>query len=285
MTAVVGRAWGWVRSWVSKPGTELAPATVIPEEKKPSPNRGLASWIWFGWTRKSDPVSPVEEFWEAPDKIQPMEVKELKAAKQETEVQPRWWNKLLPTYYIYWPKNATSVQNHNRQECDVYGTPPPSPTPPGASPFRLFVSSWKLEILHEHYDICFNFLRHLFDLFVVGFLWTVSTPSKLLLEILGVQGALRLWFHGMAMFLVATVGMAGLLGLIREYLPQFTLVYGIILVLVISVSVKQSVILGGVEEEQQMEEEVEVKVEVKKDTKEHRGVKAVSAKEKLKKMS
>lgn len=289
MTAVVGKAWGWVRSWGGKPRTQShTPTTVIEQEKKPSSGGGWTSWIWFGWSRKSDPNgSPVEEFWEAPDKIQPMEVEELKAGKQETEVQPRWWNKLLPTYYIYWPKNASVVQQRrvNGQECDIYGTPPPSPTPPITSPFRLFVSSWKLEILPEHYDICFNFLRHLFDLFVVGFLWTVSTPCKILLEILGIQGALRLWFHGMAMFFVSTIGMAGLLGLIREFLPQFTLVYGIIQALVISVSVKQSVILGGVEEEQK-EDELKEKADVKKDTKEHKeAVKTVSPKEKLKKIS
>lgn len=290
MTAVVGKAWGWVRSWGGKPTQHPTTPTIITEEKKPSPKGGWTSWIWFGWSRKSDPISsPVEEFWEAPDKIQPLEVEELKAEKQETEVQPRWWNKLLPTYYIYWPKKTSGVQQrraNGMQECDVYGTPPPSPTPPITSPFRLFVSSWKLEILPEHYDICFNFLRHLFDLFAVGFLWTVSTPSKIVLEILGVQGALRLWFHGMAMFLVSTIGMAGLLGLIREYLPQFTLVYGIIQALVISVSVKQSVFLGGVEEEQKKEDELKEKAEVKKDTKEHKeAVKTVSPKEKLKKIS
>lgn len=91
------------------------------------------------------------------------------------------------------------------------------------------------------------------------------------------------------MFLVSTIGMAGLLGLIKEYLPQFTFLYGIIQALVISVSVKQSVFLGGVEEEQLLqkkEEELKEKVEVKKDTKEHKeGVKTVSPKEKLKKIS
>lgn len=292
MTAVVGKAWGWVRSWGGKPSQQPAQATIIAEEKKPCPKGGWTSWIWFGWSRKSDPIgSPVEEFWEAPDKIQPLEVEELKAGKQETEVQPRWWNKLLPTYYIYWPKKESAVlqRRANGQECDIYGTPPPSPTPPITSPFRLFVSSWKLEVLPEHYDICFNFLRHLFDLFTVGFLWTVSTPSKIILEILGIQGALRLWFHGMAMFLVSTIGMAGLLGLIQEYLPQFTFIYGIIQALVISVSVKQSGLDGDTEEEQlqkKKEEELKEKAEVKKDTTEHKaGVKTVSSKEKLKKIS
>ncbi|CAL1583789.1 unnamed protein product [Knipowitschia caucasica] len=287
MTALVRRAWGWVRSWGHKHGTPYAPETVLVEEKKPSPSRGWTSWMW-----KSAESSPVEEFWEAPEKIQPMEVEELKAGKQEAEVQMglRWWNKWLPTSYIHWPKTASSAPvQRKRLDYDIYRTPPPSPPPPISSPFRLFVSSWNLEIASEHYDICFNFLRHLFDLFVVGFLWTISTPSKMVLEILGVQGALRLWFHGMAMFLVATVGMAGLLGLIREYLAQFTLVFGIIQALVISVSVKQSVILGGVEDEhQQQQEEVKEKekAEVKKDTKESRGgIKAMSSKEKLKKIS
>lgn len=282
MTAVVGKAWGWVRSWGSKPQHAQ---TVIAEEIKPSPNKGWTSWIWSGWTRKSDQSSPVEEFWEAPDKIQPMEVEELKAGKQETEVEVRWWNKLLPTYYIYWPQKAGTVKQRkqNGQDGEIYGTPPPSPTPPIASPFRLFVSSWKLEILPEHYDICFNFLRHLFDLFVVGFLWTVSTPTKIILEILGVQGALRLWFHGMALFFVSTVGMAALLMLIREYLAQFALVYGIIQALVISVSVKQSVIFGG-DEEQKEDGVIKDSVDVKKDTiKECKGAKVMSAKEKLKK--
>ncbi|CAF89168.1 unnamed protein product, partial [Tetraodon nigroviridis] len=127
-------------------------------------------------------------------------------------------------------------------ELSDYGTPPPSPTPPAglSSPFRLFTHSLTVEVLPEHHQICFNLLRHLFDLFVVGFLWTVSPPTKLLLEVLGVQGPLRLWLHGMAMFLVSTAGMAGLLWWVQEYLPQFALVYGIVQALVISVSVRRA---------------------------------------------
>lgn len=113
-----------------------------------------------------------------------------------------------------------------------------------------------MEILPEHYDICFNFLRHLFDLFVVGFLWTVSPPTKLILEVFGVQGTLRLWFHGMAMFLVSTVGMAGLLWLIQEYLPQFALIYGIMQAVVISVSMKQSVLFSVNEDKGSPDEEI-----------------------------
>ncbi|KAG7457556.1 hypothetical protein MATL_G00228280 [Megalops atlanticus] len=120
---------------------------------------------------------------------------------------------------------------------------------------RWWSKSWKGEVLPEHYEICFNFLRHLFDLFVVGFLWTVSPPVRVVLDVLGVQGALKLWFHGMALFFVSTVGMGGLLWLVQEYLPQFALAYGIVQALVISVSVHQSVVLGEEEEEKGGEEE------------------------------
>lgn len=48
--------------------------------------------------------------------------------------------------------------------------------------------------------------------------------------------------------------MAGLLWLIQEYLPQFALIYGIIQALVISVSVRQSVILGVEEEKEEKQE-------------------------------
>uniref|UniRef100_A0A8C6TCB0 Uncharacterized protein n=1 Tax=Neogobius melanostomus TaxID=47308 RepID=A0A8C6TCB0_9GOBI len=230
MTAVVGRAWGWVRSW----GASRVLNPILAED-------GCLGYGLGGHVRATRAAAPWRN-----------------SGRPRTRFNPRKWrsSKQGSKRLKLSPDGGISL---NGQECDVYGTPPPSPTPPVASPFRLFVSSWNLEIVPEHYDIGFNFLRHLFDLFVVGFLWTVSTPCKIVLEILGVQGALRLWFHGMAMFIVSTVGMAGLLGLIREYLPQFTLVYGIIQAVVISVSVKQSVILGGVEEEQ--EDELKEKVE------------------------
>ncbi|XP_030003230.1 uncharacterized protein C6orf47 homolog [Sphaeramia orbicularis] len=302
MTAVVGRAWGWVRSWGSwsRPVSEPAPIAVTEEQKQSSSGkggRGWTSWIWGGWTRQSDQNSPVEEFWEAPDKLQPMEIEDLGAGKKETNAKekqvPKWWNKFLPTYYIYWPSKAEPSGLKRRKhggtrdpdldgDYSDYGTPPPSPTPsssPLTSPFRFFADSWQVEILPEHYEICFNFLRHLFDLFVVGFLWTVSSPTKLILEILGVQGALRLWFHGMAMFFVSTVGMAGLFWLIQEYFPQFALVYGIVQAVVISVSVRQSVIFGEDEEEHKDDEGKET--DALSDIKEHKE-KLVSAKEKIK---
>lgn len=302
MTAVVGKAWGWVRSWGGGSSQSEETTTVIAQSQKTSGIslglRGWSSWIWGGRKHQSDQSSPVEEFWEAQEKIQPMEIEDLGAGKQErkanTQQIPRWWNKYLPTTYLSWPVQTEPSRLIRRKrdgrggdvwDRDVdgdysdYGTPPPSPTPPSplTSPFRFFAESWKLEVVPEHYDICFNFLRHLFDLFVVGFLWTVSPPTKLVLEVLGVQGALRLWFHGMAMFFVSTVGMAGLLWLIQEYLPQFALIYGIVQALVISVSVKQSVILG-------MEEEKEETGEEDKDIREVKDIKEklVSAKDKMK---
>ncbi|KAM7372724.1 hypothetical protein PAMP_007626 [Pampus punctatissimus] len=300
MTAVVGKAWGWVCSWSSRTVEEKNPTTVIAQGQKHSGSsggiRGWTSWIWGGWKRQSDQSSPVEEYWEAQEKLQPMEIEDLGAGKREKDANTkqisRWWSKYLPTTYLPWPGRTepSRLGRKKRDVCDHdndgdfsdYGTPPPSPTPPSqlTSPFRLFVQSWKVEILPEHYDICFNFLRHLFDLFVVGFLWTVSPPTKLILEVLGVQGALRLWLHGMAMFFVSTVGMAGLLWLIQEYLPQFALIYGIVQTLVISVSVKQSVILGMEEEKEKKEEEERERWEVK-DSREHKE-KRVSPKDKMK---
>ncbi|XDV34599.1 hypothetical protein PO909_004746 [Leuciscus waleckii] len=186
---------------------------------------------------------------------------------------------MLPSRYFFWPRWSTSTGlrqqkcagwNEGTWDCDEvdgesdYGTPPPSPTPLSQHPsaaFRFFSRSWTGEIVPEHYNICFNFLRHLFDLFVVGFLSTVSPPSKIILDVLGVQGALKLWLHGMAMFLVASVGMAGLLWAVQEYLLQFAFIYGIVQALVISVSVRQNEALAegddgkGDEEVKEGEEE------------------------------
>ncbi|CAL8295708.1 unnamed protein product [Merluccius merluccius] len=264
MTAVIQKVWAWVRPkfsyrlWGRSAESENTTIDSVTNEKRRF--WGLSSLSPWAWTSyQSDQTSVAEEFWEAHEKLQSMEIEELGAGKHElgnAEYAPSWWNNIIPS--SIWPTKTqlSGLKRRKGEEAWVddtelsdYGTPPPSPTPPTStrmwSAIGLFVHSWKGEILPEHYEICFNFLRHLFDLVVVGFLWTVSPPTKLILEVLGVQGALRLWLHGMAMFFVSTVGMAGLLWLIQEYLPQFALIYGIAQALVISVSVKQSVILGG----------------------------------------
>ncbi|KAI4890532.1 hypothetical protein NFI96_003270 [Prochilodus magdalenae] len=292
MTAVVGRVWAWVspgnlyRPW----GTKAKPEKTFPSEGQQKSRWslwGLTSWVWGGKKIQSDQTTPTEEFWEAQETYKPLEIEDLSAAETEKvapPTAPRWWSRMLPSTYFFWPRaakadglrqrklagwNETFERGFDTRDGDLsdYGTPPPSPTPPATkpSPFQVLARTWTGEILPEHYEICFNFLRHLFDLFVVGFLWTVSPPTKFILDVLGVQGGLKLWLHGMAMFLVSSVGMAGLLWLVQEYLPQFALIYGIVQALVISVSLRQSVILGaeddGIdgrnedEEEEQEEEE------------------------------
>ncbi|XP_034015992.1 uncharacterized protein C6orf47 homolog [Thalassophryne amazonica] len=272
MMAVAGQAWWWLRSWSSSTAGAQNTKTAAGHQ-----HSGIfsswTSWIWGVPKDLCDPDSPVEEYWEACEKLQQIDTEDMGAEKET--VKSRWWNKILLRFYIYFP-TKTKSSALQRRKCDPcgdvdgdvsdYGTPPPSPVPSSrlSSPFRLFAHSWNVEILPEHYEICFNFLRHLFDLFVVGFLWTVSPPAKLILEVFGIQGALRLWFHGMAMFFVSTIGMAGLLWLIQEYLPQFALVYGILQALVISVSIRQSVILGVDEEND------EGKKDEMKDKKDHK---------------
>lgn len=229
MAAALGRAWGWLRpcGGGSSPGRDRPPAP-----------RAWSSWGSWLWPARS--TSSGEQYWEAQEKLPPAE----SAGPAEASA----WGNLLPAA-LRWakgPPRAAAREPDADGDLSDYGTPPPSPTPPPqlSSPFRLFTRSLRVEVLPEHHQICFNFLRHLFDLLVVGFLWTVSPPTKLVLEVLGVRGPLCLWLHGMAMFLVSTVGMAGLLWWVQEYLPQFALVYGLVQALVISVSMRGSLVLG-----------------------------------------
>lgn len=285
MTAVVGRVWGWVRPaisyrpWGSKEGPDKTmrdkPVTDEQQARGSWDLGGLTTWVWgAGQKRQTSEQTLIDEYLEASEeKIQSREIEALGARKQEAEGKAehgdsRWWNKVLSSSHLFWPRTADpgglsqkkcvggGWDLDNDGDYSDYGTPPPSPTPSSSSAFRFFALAWNGEIVPEHYEICFNLLRHLFDLLVVGFLWTVSPPAKLVLEVLGVQGGLKLWLHGMAMFFVSTVGMAGLLWLVQEYLPQFALVYGIVQALVISVSIQQSVILGEGDEEV---EDVEVR--------------------------
>ncbi|XP_056598119.1 uncharacterized protein C6orf47 homolog [Triplophysa dalaica] len=283
MTAVVGRVWGWVNptNLYSTWGSKTKPLTTDSQSKSKWGLWGLTSWVWG---REKATNLKTEEFWTKGENIQPLEIEELRAIRPEVEIErvggqssSRWWRWLHPSSYIYWPGWLTSTWLR-KQKCagktegswdfdevdgeSDYGTPPPSPTPLSRKEhaFQFFSRSWKGEVLPEHYEICFNFLRHLFDLFVVGFLTTVSPPSKLILDVLGVQGALKLWLHGMAMFLVASVGMAGLLWVVQEYLPHFALIYGIVQALVISVSARQSEY-----EEKESDEKVDDEVEEEED--------------------
>ncbi|XP_052389688.1 uncharacterized protein LOC127935646 [Carassius gibelio] len=263
MTAVVGRVWGWVSpanlysSWGNHAKPEK-PATTEIQTRSRWGLWGLTALVWRGKNTKEDQKTITDEFWEAEETIKPLDIEDLRAdveiEKAAAQSPSHWWRRMLSSRYFFWPRWSAST-TLRQQKCagwsdgtwdgdevdgqSEYGTPPPSPTPQ-KSAFQFFSRSWKGEIMPEHYDICFNFLRHFFDLFVVGFLTTVSPPTKFTLDVLGVQGALKLWLHGMAMFLVSTVGMAGLLWVVQEYLLLFALVYGIVQALVISVSVHQS---------------------------------------------
>ncbi|XP_043073317.1 uncharacterized protein C6orf47 homolog [Puntigrus tetrazona] len=266
MSAVVGRVWGWVSpanlysSWGSKTKPEKPPTSEIQARSRWG-LWGLSGWVWRGEKTKTDQKTIAEDFREAEETIEPLNVEELRADVEREKAaghsSSRWWSRMLPSRYFFWPRWSSSSSSPallqrkcagwsegtwDSDEVDGqsdYGTPPPSPTPP-KSAFQFFSRSWTGQIVPEHYDICFNFLRHLFDLFVVGFLTTVSPPTKFVLDVLGVQGALKLWLHGMAMFLVSSVGMAGLLWVVQEYLLVFALIYGVVQALVISVSVRQS---------------------------------------------
>ncbi|XP_069491185.1 uncharacterized protein C6orf47 homolog [Ambystoma mexicanum] len=90
----------------------------------------------------------------------------------------------------------------------------------------------------EHYQICFNFIRHLVDLSVISFLWLSSPVFRLCLDILGLRGLVKLWLHGMAMFLVASYGLHVVFWLVQEYLLQFAFLFGLLQVLVLSVSIQ-----------------------------------------------
>ncbi|KAL2080366.1 hypothetical protein ACEWY4_024159 [Coilia grayii] len=318
MTSVAQRVWGWVRPtlsyrpWGGKGGSEEC---VMDDSSQRTSGGwgGMVSWVWGAPKEKTYHKALTEEYWEAAEeRIQHREVEDLKAGTLESDSRPpiisstsRWWHSMLPSAYLPWPRLAYSDGLRQRKvagwgegvmwdtdktdgDMSDYDTPPPSPTPfqKASSSFRVFSRSWKGEILPEHFDISFNFLRHLFDLCVVGLLWAVSLPARVVLDVLGVQGALKLWLHGMAMFFVSTVGMAALLWVIQEFLPQFALVYGIVQGLVISVSVRQSIISGGGEEQteeqrgQQQEEEQQEQEEVEERSEEK--LKAETREQKLK---
>ncbi|XP_058023682.1 uncharacterized protein C6orf47 homolog [Ahaetulla prasina] len=90
----------------------------------------------------------------------------------------------------------------------------------------------------EHFQICFNFTRHLFDLCVVTLLCASSPAFRLVMDILGFGGPLKVWLHGLACFLVSAYGMYLVLWLVQEYLLQFACLYGFLQTLVLWVSIR-----------------------------------------------
>ncbi|XP_041069364.1 uncharacterized protein C6orf47 homolog [Carcharodon carcharias] len=95
------------------------------------------------------------------------------------------------------------------------------------------------EVPPEHFEISFNFVRHLFDMTVVGFLCLASPVFRVVLDVLGLRGLLKLWLHGMALFLVASYGMVLVLWLLQAYIVQLALLFGAMQLMVLGVSLRQ----------------------------------------------
>ncbi|XP_053329138.1 uncharacterized protein C6orf47 homolog [Spea bombifrons] len=94
------------------------------------------------------------------------------------------------------------------------------------------------EINAQHYQICVNLVHHLIDICVLGCLWLFSPVFRVTLDVFGIQGAIKLWIHGLAVFLTTVYGMYLLLWLAQEYLFQLASLYGILQTLVLIVSLK-----------------------------------------------
>ncbi|XP_060706771.1 uncharacterized protein C6orf47 homolog [Hemiscyllium ocellatum] len=109
----------------------------------------------------------------------------------------------------------------------------------------------------EPLDIGFNLVRHLFDAAVVSLLLLASPLARAALDALGLRGLLRLWLHGLALFLAAWCGLALAAWLLRAYLAQLCLLFGAVQLLVLGVSLRRQQHRqpgpgdGGLEEEEE----------------------------------
>ncbi|KAM8954261.1 uncharacterized protein C6orf47 homolog [Pelodytes ibericus] len=109
----------------------------------------------------------------------------------------------------------------------------------------------------EHFQICINLVHHLIDICILGCLWLFSPVFRVTLDVFGIQGAIKLWIHGLAIFLATTYGMYLLLWLAQEYLFQLASLYGILQTLVLMVSLKAEREEEMAREEAGQEDEVE----------------------------
>ncbi|XP_061475405.1 uncharacterized protein C6orf47 homolog [Rhineura floridana] len=161
-------------------------------------------------------------------------LKEELEEPQECMVPPkvRWWSGHQLLEAIGWGQSSAAGEHSL-----LSGIPQPlSPPKPSVE-------------LPEHFQICFNFTRHLFDLCVVTLLCASSPAFRLALDILGFGGPLKVWIHGVACFLVTAYGMYLALWLVQEYLVQFACLYGFLQTLVLCVSIQ-----AGASEPQEVEQ-------------------------------
>ncbi|MEE6520256.1 hypothetical protein FKM82_018095 [Ascaphus truei] len=129
----------------------------------------------------------------------------------------------------------------------TFPTIPLPPLPP-LPPLRSLLS-WKGEspttssapsnIDAQHFQICFNLVRHIFDVCTLLCLWLCSPIFRVALDVFGLQGAVKLWIHGLAVFVATTYGVYLLLWLAQEYLLQLVALYGILQTLVLAISLKR----------------------------------------------
>ncbi|XP_040261375.1 uncharacterized protein LOC120977480 [Bufo bufo] len=132
---------------------------------------------------------------------------------------------------------------------------------PSLPSFQLFLPSLKRgkdvkttsesHIDFEHFQICINLVHHIIDICTCGCLWLFSPVFRVTLDIFGFQGALKLWIHGIAIFLATTYGMYLILWLAQEYIFQLASFYGILqtFVLIVSLKAEQESGKGQQEEE------------------------------------
>nr|XP_028575741.1 uncharacterized protein C6orf47 homolog [Podarcis muralis] len=148
---------------------------------------------------------------------------ELQGEPEESTapLKPRWWSGRRLLGAIGWGQSSAAG------ESSLLARIPQHLSPPKAS-----VES------PEQLQICFNFARHLFDLCVVTLLCASSPAFRLVLDILGFGGPLKVWLHGFACFLVTAYGMYLALWLVQEYLVQFACLYGFLQTLVLCVSIQ-----------------------------------------------
>ncbi|KAM9324166.1 uncharacterized protein C6orf47 homolog [Gastrophryne carolinensis] len=113
----------------------------------------------------------------------------------------------------------------------------------------------------EHFQICINLVHHIIDVCASGCLWLFSPVFRITLDVLGLQGALKLWIHGLAIFLTTVYGMYLLFWLAQEYVFQLTSLYGILQTLVLIVSLRAEREVDDVFEEPKCEPKYETKKE------------------------
>ncbi|KAG8448624.1 hypothetical protein GDO86_015635 [Hymenochirus boettgeri] len=90
----------------------------------------------------------------------------------------------------------------------------------------------------QHFQICINLVHHILEMCTLGCLWVFSPVFRVTLDVLGIRGAIKLWIHGLAIFLATTYGMYFLLWLAQEYLLHLASLYGILQTLVLTVSLR-----------------------------------------------